>query len=960
MLTVLLLLQFTCINLHAQERTITGRLTDTDGSAMPGVSIVIKGTAIGTVTDVDGNYTIKAPIGSTLVFSFVGMQTREVLVTDSNGQSPSNKKTPATNQQLRTLNSHNWLYLDSESKKDAIGVATLTDKTPRYKTNSTLSPTTIRAIKRFGNQYLIRMDTDPYRQKGFGLQFTTSISFDRINRLPSLQNKYAQGRPIAGNSQWVGPDQQEMFSWGPLVRTLEYDGSNYPYDQRGMLVQTGTGNGIPASTFKATDFFNTGISTTTEILFAKPTSNSGIFLFDFENRNRSGVIPNSDYRKINLRARLEEFQLSRHIKFSTAITYNHSAGDLLARGANLTTIMGSVYRTPATFDNTNLMSEKNALNSPAAYRLSDGTVRASAPGLSDNPYGLVNSLPDNDEQQRWLAMLNVSYRPQNRFTVNLNATFDQQNNNSQYGTPPGYAPYTSGRLTNRQDDQLYLDGNLTAGYTHYQNGNELKFNLSYQPQYTQRSLTRLDGYHFSDAELFNHPEQADSIINRDRIISRSTHEITFQTNYAYKNWLRLRFSNRNYFSNTVSTSAYTNLFPSLGVSIDFAELVDQYIADQLKVHTNFSRTIREAPLLYSNWSYASTTLPVQQYASFYEIPELFHQQSLVPETEQKFETGLSVHMLSNRLAAGFTYYQSRTNDFIAPVQQLTEYALQNVASITNEGLTISIGYNHYYSYNEFNWGTDLKWSTYNSVVDKLYASSPWIALAGFETAQTVLAPGKPAGAIYGTSYSRNTSGKLLIDNSGFPMEDNNLSMIGNPIPDWMLGWSAFLQYHGVKLSFLFDFKRGGDVWNGTNSVLNYLGRSHATGKLRTTSNYVFDGVDENGNTNSIPVTFADPTKPLSENRWVRYGWDGVGEDYIEDASWFRLSEVMLSYSTPRRSNRIVQEIKCSLVARNLFIVTPYSGVDPSSTLFGAAVGNGLDLFNTPALRSYTMQVTIKI
>ncbi|HRE67306.1 MAG TPA: SusC/RagA family TonB-linked outer membrane protein [Cyclobacteriaceae bacterium] len=65
----------------AQERTVTGRVTSAeDGSALPGVSVVIKGTTFGTATDVNGSYTLSVPTDATLVFTFIGMRTEEISV----------------------------------------------------------------------------------------------------------------------------------------------------------------------------------------------------------------------------------------------------------------------------------------------------------------------------------------------------------------------------------------------------------------------------------------------------------------------------------------------------------------------------------------------------------------------------------------------------------------------------------------------------------------------------------------------------------------------------------------------------------------------------------------------------------------------------------------------------------------------------------------------------------------
>ncbi|HOI79361.1 MAG TPA: TonB-dependent receptor plug domain-containing protein, partial [Petrimonas sp.] len=69
---------------NAQEINLSGKVTQSDGNSVPGVSVAIKGTSLGTVTNIDGQFSLKSPVGSkTLVFSFVGMKTKEVEITSS-------------------------------------------------------------------------------------------------------------------------------------------------------------------------------------------------------------------------------------------------------------------------------------------------------------------------------------------------------------------------------------------------------------------------------------------------------------------------------------------------------------------------------------------------------------------------------------------------------------------------------------------------------------------------------------------------------------------------------------------------------------------------------------------------------------------------------------------------------------------------------------------------------------
>ena len=80
LLVVFVLFQYSTI--YAQEMSVTGTVTDESGLPLPGVNIVVKGTSNGVQTDFDGNYKIEAVKGQVLVFSFVGLQTAEYVVSD--------------------------------------------------------------------------------------------------------------------------------------------------------------------------------------------------------------------------------------------------------------------------------------------------------------------------------------------------------------------------------------------------------------------------------------------------------------------------------------------------------------------------------------------------------------------------------------------------------------------------------------------------------------------------------------------------------------------------------------------------------------------------------------------------------------------------------------------------------------------------------------------------------------
>lgn len=98
------------------------------------------------------------------------------------------------------------------------------------------------------------------------------------------------------------------------------------------------------------------------------------------------------------------------------------------------------------------------------------------------------------------------------------------------------------------------------------------------------------------------------------------------------------------------------------------------------------------------------------------------------------------------------------------------------------------------------------------------------------------------------------------------------------------------------MNLAFDWSQGGEIWNGTQQTLNYYGTSELTGNQRNISNYVFNGVTQSGLQNSQPISFYDANQPVDQNRWTRYSVDGVAEDAIESATYFRLNSINLSYS----------------------------------------------------------------
>jgi hypothetical protein len=949
--------------LLAQVRTVSGRLKDSSGGPLPGVNVVVKGTQIGTVTDADGFYSIAAPIGSTLVFSFVGMKTREMLVTADQQDIPKSTKQAA---RAEAQSKKKTPSPSDTVAKQRPGHAVLSNRSPQYFSEQALDPQAILSIRHVGPLHTLlggkrqgsyRINQSSARSYAkLGLQFTTAFTLESITQKPDLQHDYAQGESSGGQLRWMGPETGEIFSWGPLMRTLEYDGSAYAFDKKGMLVPSGFGNGTPATPYNPSKIFRTGVSTENDLIIVVPTSSEARLMISGGLKHRNGVVPGSFSTRRNAEISLKKLRLGNFINADANVIYQHANGDLMNRGANLASITATAWRTPVSFDNTNGMSSKDAYKNATSYRLTDGSTRSHAPGIADNGYALANELPDAEVSKRLLSTILLRFDLQSHFDLSINGSLDKQWNDVIFGIAPGLSAYPNGRITRRDDEQLFLNAIITPSYRFAIDDDELTIRASYQINHNERLLDRTDGIGFEPG-AWGEPASANQVRYLSNALSRTIHEVSWNGIYELKSWLTVRAANQSYFSSTLAPSANTFFQPSVGFNAKLENLLYVNNINMLRVYGSLLKTLREAPLIYNNWSYLSTTSIPDNYYQYFESNELFFNNALRPETEYKFETGLSVAAW-NHFTLESSLYRNTTRDFIVPIANSGSFSLANAATIINKGGSVELEYDSYWM-NSFNWGVSIGWSKYNSYATELESNEQFVRLAGFDNAAKVLAQGQPVGVIYGTTYRRDEAGHQVIGSDGFPLVDPTLKRIGNAIPDWTSFIDTQLRWRKLKLSANVEFRKGGQVWNGTRAALDYLGRSQGTANSRTISNYVFEGVLENGMPNTQPVSFYDPSKPIAQNRWVRYGFPGVGEDYIEDASWIRLNEVSLSYTIQPHIAKI-SEARIAFTGRNLFLITPYSGVDPSSALFGYTGGNGLDLFNAPATRSYALQLTIKI
>ncbi|MCK4747239.1 MAG: hypothetical protein KAT15_09395, partial [Bacteroidales bacterium] len=281
----------------------------------------------------------------------------------------------------------------------------------------------------------------------------------------------------------------------------------------------------------------------------------------------------------------------------------------------------------------------------------------------------------------------------------------------------------------------------------------------------------------------------------------------------------------------------------------------------------------------------------------------------------------------------------------------------------------------------FTWDLTFNWSNPYSEVTRLARDVPSLSLSGFVEPQVRAIVGQPYRTLYGLRWARDDAGNILIDDDpsntimdGFPFSDPEQQAMGAVSPDWTSGITNTFSWKSLTFSALIDIKKGGLMWNGTRGALYYFGTHKDTERRGEEKVWtgVYGHINADGDLEHYNTPFdpgsgittgsgADNTESVViDEDW--YAWDGEGsiftgpsEPYVEESGWVRLREVTLVYSFPGSfiDNTPIRKLELYFTGINLWLNTPYTGVDPETSLVGNNNGLGLDYFNNPGVKSYT-------
>lgn len=767
------------------------------------------------------------------------------------------------------------------------------------------------------------LNIEPYKQRivYLGGQFNTRVEIKRINQTPALQSQFVQGRSQNGTLVWRGAETGEMFSYGPAVQTQEYDGSNYSYDAQGKLVPAGTGNG------KAPNVYNNNIFRTAS-LFSQALRIHGRYIA-------------GSRQVLSATIKMGQSKENTFIKYNKNTSRNISASvETLLKKLSITggfTFLQDEFSNPNRNGFLNRLYQ-NALLSPVSF---DNAQNARPDNLqqaygeeADNPVYLLTDNGNRFLQTHRTGSLIVENK-QSKIRYKITQALENLYQDNREGYKPGSAFFPNGIAINRtKNDINYL----------------LEGNASYDIRFGFR-FSNVINAHYS---YTTNRSAIDYSINTAHRYQRSAHDATVSWTSSYQNSgieTGLSLSNKLYTSNTATTDNY--FLPNAGAYVRNENFLD---LDNINVKLNvaYNRFNNELSIGRSFSQNSLLQYSTQQAFQFFPVTEVRGFDNLEP-VQHKEWTGRVEISYKYRVTLYGELFSRKTGNDVFPVVENGNLVLKNIADHRNNGLELGLTMNH--NNRKFNTENTLSFFTNSSKVTDVKAGYDYTPVAGFSNVHTAIVKGATLGSIVGASYQRDASNKILIGNDGFPLVNTTPAVIGNPLPDFIVKMSNSFNWKKFYLELFWEWKKGGQVWNGTQAVLDYYGRSATSAADRPITGFVFDGVLQDKQPNNIPVSFYDATQPVENNRWTRYGHSGIGEEYIQRADVLRLNTINVSYK--QKIGKYIQQLVFSLYANNLILYSAYKGADPNQLFYDQSNAAGLDFFNLPSLKTFGCNVSIQ-
>ncbi|MCG6190054.1 SusC/RagA family TonB-linked outer membrane protein [Maribellus maritimus] len=1005
-------------DLKAEQRTkkVTGKVLDTDGNPIPGVSVLVKGTTIGTVTDINGIYSLNVEEDSeTLQFSFVGMISIE-------------KPLAGTNEINVTMES------DAQDVEEVVVTALGIQRNKKALTYASQQVTGDEMMKsrdiNFMNSLSGKTAGMEIRKSTSGAGGATRTVLRGAKSVSSLSSPLyvIDGVPIANNkpsgavSIWGGADEGDGISQinpddiesisvlkgataailygsqgangviiintksGKEGRTTVSFSSSATFEQVNQLPDFQYRYGAENGAFESwsytkgnyadnyiEDFFETGHNLVNSLSVSGGNKKSTSY-FSYSNTSSAGVIPNNSYNKHNLSFKQTLKLLDDKITITSNIMLTQERTKNRNRAGYYLNPMISLYLFPRS-GATPLADQSLGAQSMDYYKENYSYYRSDrnitwqnwfveGDHFQSNPYWLVNKQPKEDLTKRFIGNISLEYQVIKDLKLQVRGSYD----------------YSARRF----EQKFYAGGNSvnvsSTGTWYYKKYDTDIFYtdalLTYKKQIGDFDFTGILGVahneSISDGISTNNGTVKLMYANEFYMQNLPTNVMVSSTGSAriiqegvfgnfdigYKNMLFLNLSGRNDWSSTLAgTGNESYFYPSVGLTGVISEMAD------LPSFISFAKVRGSGSTINNSVGYGVVTAnhSISNANGTISRNTRLPFTTARPEKITTYELGADLRFLDNRLALDFTYYDiTSKNMSLSRAYETDEGSIYtseyfNAGEITNKGVEITLNATPVQSKN-FSWNTSLNYSKNKNKVVSLYPDddTKYASFGSNEGYYAMTYKGGSIGDAYAIKFKRDDEGRILLDeDTHAPLRTDTWEYVGKLEPKFSLGWSNSFNYKQFSLGFLVNAKVGGKCFSVTQMIMDGYGVSEVTAAARDRGYVKINGITE---TSGTVVTEVDPETYYTAvgNRY------GIAENYVYDRTNIRLTQLSLTYNFDVRNLGLpVEKASLSFVGQDLFFFYKDAPYDPELTMGAGSLSvQSVDAFATPGARTFGFNLNV--
>ena len=813
------------------------------------------------------------------------------------------------------------------------------------------------------------------KDQGLGVEYSSTVGFETVTKLPKLQSQYGGGYGYAGDyaygkegddfktttvngTTYTIPDYGMDESWGPKLdgRQVVSWADLQKWEAGGKVGNPTTSPWNPA-TSDYRDFFKTGVSYTNNVAISKAYDNSA-FRISYTNTAMTGYLPNSSQYKNTVSVNGNIMSKDKKLNVFTSVNFFNSR----TKG-----------RQDTGYGDNNIMvkftqwgqRQLNMDELKALYLKDDGTQGSWNRGGFDDPsiqfhnnvYWSRYMNYENDSRNRIYGNVGLSYQilPQLKaqYKANLDFYVDKQYERNAVYSQELSAYKESSRQQYELNHEFMLMYNQAFGdYSVTANLGANIMQRHYELIYGQTQGGLAIPLYYNLANSITTPKAYNYKLEKG--INSLFGDVTI----GWKSMLYLEATLRGDKSSTLPKSNNTYVYPSVTASWLFSELLKDKAPwlSYGKLRAGYARVGNDTDPYQVLQTYTQYT-NIDSSTPGYRLANTLSNSNLKPESTKSWEFGLETSFLNNRLGFDLTYYTTTTSNEILPLSVSGStgyiYKMINSGTIENKGVEFAFHATPVKT-RKFEWTTNITLASNKNTVKSLADGVDYyrISNAPFKV-EIGAVVGKPYGVIMGTNYVYDKNGNKSVDSKGLFMSTSGNEDIGHIYPDFTGGWSNSFKWGNFDASFQFDFSKGGHFFSTTQMWGYYCGMFAETAA---------NGVRENGIISDGVVygTGEKNTVRVSARDYYENYYNGPAAQNILRSDYIKLREVTVGYTFKLNPVWFIKSLRLSAYGRNLGVWGPdCKNFDPEMIVTSSGNIQGIEGGATPMVANYGLTVNLK-